>query len=87
MVESFKVVYVYDPATDTWTTSADRLPTPRLNLTAAVVDGKIYAIGGRQGDLLLSTVEEYDAGLPHAVSTVKPERKVLTTWGEVKSDE
>jgi N-acetylneuraminic acid mutarotase len=86
MAESFKVVYVYDPATDTWTTAADRLPTPRLNLTAAVVDGKIYTIGGGRGDPyeLLSTVEEYAPGLPHAVSTVRPERKALTTWGAVK---
>jgi N-acetylneuraminic acid mutarotase len=39
------VVDVYDPATDTWTTAAD-LPPPRWDLTAAVVDGKIYTIGG-----------------------------------------
>ncbi len=80
------VVDVYDPATDAWTTAADRLPTTRAGLTADVVDGKIYAIGGANGPGTprLSIVEEYDLGLPHAI---KPERKVLTTWGQVRSAE
>jgi N-acetylneuraminic acid mutarotase len=45
-----------------WTRKAD-MPTPRLDLSSAVVDGKIYAIGGvssEPGSKLLSTVEEYD---------------------------
>ena len=36
---------VYDPASDTWAKMAP-MPTPRLNLRANVVDGKIYLIGG-----------------------------------------
>ena len=36
---------VYDPATDTWQTEAS-MPTPRAELNAEVVDGKIYLIGG-----------------------------------------
>jgi N-acetylneuraminic acid mutarotase len=88
MAESFKVVYVYDPATDMWTTSADRLPTPRVLLTAAVVNGKIYAIGGGRGDPyeLASTVEEYDPGLPGASSSVSPGGKASIYWGQIKSD-
>lgn len=39
-------VYVYDPNADRWTPGVD-LPTPRGEHVAAVVDGKIYAIGGR----------------------------------------
>jgi len=45
-----------------WTTKAD-MPTGRHWLSASVVDGKIYAIGGwrgRQGSLHHSAVEEYD---------------------------
>jgi N-acetylneuraminic acid mutarotase len=40
-------VEVYDPSTDTWQTEAS-MPTPRADLTANVVNGKIYLIGGMQ---------------------------------------
>jgi N-acetylneuraminic acid mutarotase len=36
---------VYDPATDTWETK-EPMPTPRSDLRANVVNGKIYLIGG-----------------------------------------
>ncbi len=52
----------YDPVTDTWTQKAD-MPTPRSNLSVSVVDGRIYAMGGRDREginAVLSTVEEYD---------------------------
>jgi hypothetical protein len=39
---------VYDPATDTWETKTP-MPTPRTQLDANVVNGKIYLIGGRTG--------------------------------------
>jgi len=80
----YAIVDVYDPATDTWTTAAD-LPTVRGNHTAAVVDGKIYAIGGDTGPgaaTPLSIVEEYDPGLSTSVS---PAGKLPTTWGEMKA--
>jgi N-acetylneuraminic acid mutarotase len=84
--ELFSIVYVYDPATDTWTTAADPLPTPRQALTAAVVDGKIYAIGGWRGGFgRLSTVEEYDPSLSGSIAITSPAGKLLRTWGEVKS--
>jgi len=36
------------------------MPTPRWSLSASVVNGKIYAIGGLTVNAALSTVEEYD---------------------------
>ena len=44
---------------DTWTRKAD-MPTARGGLSASVVDGKIYAIGGEAGSQVFSTVEAYD---------------------------
>ena len=38
---------VYDPATDTWDTLTS-MPTRRMAVSANVVDGKIYVIGGGQ---------------------------------------
>jgi N-acetylneuraminic acid mutarotase len=86
MAEGFTIVYVYDPVTDMWTTAADRLPTPRSGLTAALVDGKIYAIGGKQGSATpkLATVEEFDPGLPGVISSVSPAGKLFGTWGQIK---
>jgi len=46
----------------TWTQKAD-MPTPRMTHTSAVVNGKIYVIGGvssEPGWEGLSNVEEYD---------------------------
>ncbi|MGB9914011.1 MAG: Kelch repeat-containing protein [Candidatus Bathyarchaeales archaeon] len=37
---------VYDPTTDKWETKTP-MPTPRADLEACVVDGKIYLIGGK----------------------------------------
>jgi N-acetylneuraminic acid mutarotase len=39
------VTEVYDPATDTWTTKTS-MHMPKAGLSASVVDGKIYLIGG-----------------------------------------
>ena len=36
---------IYDPATDKWETKAS-MPTARVGVTANVVDGKIYLLGG-----------------------------------------
>ncbi len=49
----------YDPATNQWHRRAG-MPTARSGLAVAVVDGKIYAIGGySSGSSYLSVVEEY----------------------------
>jgi N-acetylneuraminic acid mutarotase len=48
---------VYDPATDTWTRLAP-LPTGRNHLAAAVLNGRIHAVGGRVGNSFTLTVHE-----------------------------
>ena len=52
-------VEAYDPAANTWTARAN-LPTARYGLTISVVDGILYAIGGRRNQSNVSTVEAYD---------------------------
>ncbi len=52
----------YDPVADIWTQKTD-MPTARGVLSASVVDGKIYAIGGVASALWIThlrTVEQYD---------------------------
>ena len=62
-VETFSTVEEYDPSLDTWTKKSD-MPTPRLCHHAAVVDGKIYVIGGANASAPqvehIRTVEVYD---------------------------
>ena len=55
------VLEEYDPVTETWTRKAD-MPTARgwISPSSAVVDGKIYVIGGWDGRRSTSIVEEYD---------------------------
>jgi N-acetylneuraminic acid mutarotase len=52
---------VYDPATDTWTSLPD-MPRARDHFHAAVVGGKLYAIGGRNTDIDATTTanDAYD---------------------------
>ncbi len=46
-----------------WTKRAD-MPTARMYISASVVDGKIYVIGGRENAaVVLPTIEEYDPGI------------------------
>jgi len=59
-----RTVEEYDPVSDTWTARASML-TDRYDLTAAAVNGKVYAIGGSDDtndpeSLALNSVEEYD---------------------------
>ncbi len=51
----------YDPATDTWATKTS-MPTPRAYMRAAEVDGKIYVVGGYDGNAL-AVVEAYDPAI------------------------
>jgi N-acetylneuraminic acid mutarotase len=79
-------VDVYNPDTDTWTTAAD-FPNPRGMTNVAVVDGKIYIIGGLfggPGTEIMSSVYEFDPGLPGVISSVSPAGKLLETWGQIK---
>ncbi len=56
----WSTVFAYDPETDTWARKAD-MPTGRARLATAVVDDKIYVIGGApHRDADIATVEMYD---------------------------
>ncbi len=82
----FESVDVYDPKTDTWTTAA-RCPFATVGHAAAVVDGRIYEIGGWYASHITpSIVYELDPGLPDSISVTSPAGKLLGTWGEVKSE-
>lgn len=56
-------VEMYDPATDTWAPKAP-LPRPRTYAGAAILDGKIYVLGGatRVGEGVSSSMLMYDPG-------------------------
>jgi N-acetylneuraminic acid mutarotase len=67
--ENFEVVDTveeFDPDANggfgAWTTKAGIMPHPRLNSAAAVVDGKVYIIGGENLDLF-SEIDVYDPSL------------------------
>ncbi|MEI7528065.1 MAG: hypothetical protein WCK76_03900, partial [Elusimicrobiota bacterium] len=49
----------YDPVANTWATKAV-LPTPRSSLSAGVIGGKLYVVGGWNGSSHFTTNEEYD---------------------------
>jgi N-acetylneuraminic acid mutarotase len=56
-----KDLWIYDPATDRWDVARAALPIQREHLTVTVLDGKLYAIGGRWGDRgNLAALEIYD---------------------------
>ena len=50
----------YDPNDKGYWRTVTPMPTARVQLAAAVVDGKIYAIGGYNNGVLLPTVEMYN---------------------------
>lgn len=45
--ENLNLNEAYDPKKDTWVSKAP-MPTPRHHFTSTVVDGRLYAIGGRR---------------------------------------
>jgi len=88
---------VYDPATDTWETLTP-MPTKRMAVSANVVDGKIYVIGGgqRAPNTNFDVNEVYDTetdtwttktpvptGVEHHTSTVV-DNKIYVIGGAVK---
>ncbi len=52
-------VYMYDPETNAWTERSP-MPTPRGALAVAASGGKLYAIGGYDGERNRPEVEVYD---------------------------
>ena len=81
-------VFEYDVEKDKWTKLNDELPTERSILSTAVVNGKIYAIGGWRGGCCGPTpvVEEYTPnGWPFPDTfAVSPQDKLTMVWGEIK---
>jgi N-acetylneuraminic acid mutarotase len=82
----------YDPTTDTWT-KKDDMPTARAGCSGAVINGKMYVIGGgtidpnNPGSFLdaLSTVEEYTPeGWPFNI--IFPQNNLPSTWGKQKQE-
>ncbi|MDO8803070.1 MAG: CsgG/HfaB family protein [Elusimicrobiota bacterium] len=62
----------YDPASNTWSIKAG-MPTPRSALSAGVIGGKLYAVGGYSGaDGYLDTNEAYDPGVASAFTSLTP---------------
>ena len=51
-------LYIYDPNSDIWSQGAD-MPTARGALTASFINGKLYAVGGKDHFTLVSN-EAYD---------------------------
>jgi len=84
-------VEVYDPATDTWEKKAD-MPTARVASCAEAVNGIIYAIGGAEkyvgwvnpSSNVFSTVEAYDTGTFKQPTSVSPQGKLPSIWGQRK---
>ena len=58
---------------------------PRAFPTSAVLNGKIYILGGAQANNQpLKVVESYDINAKEPQS-VSPAGKLSTTWGEIKT--
>jgi len=86
-----QTVEQYDPTTDIWTQKTD-IPTQRSNSFVAVVNGKIYVIGGLGAQAgavgigqmtVLKAVEEYTPDGWQSFS-VSPAGKLVTKWGAIK---
>lgn len=54
-----KTVQVYDPVANTWENKSG-MPTARITSSVAVVNDRIYVIGGGDVDNIFPTVEAYD---------------------------
>ena len=86
-VKALSVVEAYDPAADAWTEKPD-IPTARACFAAAVVNGKIYTVGGTgvngNWNVPSAVVEEYtpEGWRP---SLLSPQGKLPTTWGQTRS--
>jgi N-acetylneuraminic acid mutarotase len=87
--ESLSTVEEYDPATDTWKKKTS-MPTARAAHGAAVVDGKIYIIGGASGwpfgDTYIFNIEVYDPAIDTWTSGGDIPRKMVGSACAVVND-
>lgn len=65
VTELYNTIEIYNPETDKWTTRlAGNAFTPKWGLSACLIDGKIYTVGGSTSTSMpinaLKTVQEYD---------------------------
>ncbi|XP_072020805.1 kelch-like protein 18 isoform X2 [Amphiura filiformis] len=58
--ESLNTVEIYEPISDSWKI-AKPMTTPRSRVGVTVLAGRLYAIGGYDGQARLNTVEVYDS--------------------------
>jgi len=80
-------VLEYDVEKNKWTRLKDQMPTARAILSASVLDGRIYAIGGWQGQNGPQRANEVYTpdGWPFPKGfSVSPQGKLATMWGEIK---
>ncbi len=77
----FSTVEIYDPINDTWS-KGENVSTAVSFPCCSAIDGKIYVLGGYNGNMILSDVKEYDTGF--RPSSVNPQGKISVTWGEKK---
>ena len=54
-----KSLFVYTPSTNTWEQKAD-MPAPSFGGVQAVIDGKLYVVGGFSGNTLLTRMDAYN---------------------------
>ena len=59
ILKKFNYLSRYDQITKQWSFVAP-MSTPRSTVGVAVLDGKLYAVGGRDGSSCLNSVECYD---------------------------
>jgi N-acetylneuraminic acid mutarotase len=75
---AFNQVQVYDPETDTWTTGAN-MPTNRYGLGVAVVDDRLYAIGGSGYDAGIANEQYIPLGYETETDQTEPSQTALIT--------
>ncbi len=72
------MVQVYDPSTDSWSTPVTvGKMTPRSELSSAVVDNKVYVMGGYIPDGDVGIVEVFDPNGTSGVNAVSASSEVL----------
>jgi N-acetylneuraminic acid mutarotase len=72
--EATDILEVYDPSNDSWDTNKSPMPTGRIRMSIAVINGKVYTIGGRArwGRSPIGNVEVYDIATDSWDVTKKP---------------
>jgi N-acetylneuraminic acid mutarotase len=77
---------VYDPINDKWENTKN-MPFPRGYQSSAVVNNRIYLIGGEKA---FSHVEHYDTvweynPFDQPTTSVSPKESLIGTWGKIRA--